>query len=503
MAVIDLTDLQEKSFLKEARRARRRDPPRRRLQGVVCVLLVELCERFTFFGIVCNMILFCTLKLGYDNVQAAAVNLAFIGACTLTPVLVGWVAESRLGRTKVLYICAFLHFIESVSHKGPPKSCRVEEYNAVDCTAMLPVVAFPFEDFYIDTHHIVHSLARREQTLLFYGGLLSASLGIGGIRAILCPLSAYSLQDCSQRQLLSFFNWFYWLVNLNSVVVFVGIAYIQQSVAKNLGFLIPFTSVLLALITIHMARNKLIYQPKKVGSLLATFGVFLNSLKMCCVRYRHLSGEVSSWLDRAKEHNGGGYSEAHVENVKTLVKLFPFFALQLLYRASVTQIPSGYYIQTMNSNLNLNGFLLPIAAMNVISILPLLVLAPFLECVSTCFFSFRRASLSPTALIIAGHLCAAFSAVVAGISELQRKRYPTVEQALSGKVLHVSSMPCLQLAPQYILLGMAEALVTPACKNAFYNPLLCGFSLRAAKGPQWLTYKGTAKWSHAIRSPLV
>ncbi|MGH0165815.1 UNVERIFIED_CONTAM: hypothetical protein FKN15_058002 [Acipenser sinensis] len=257
--------------------------------------------------------------------------------------------------------------------------------------------------------------------------------------------------------------WFYWLVNLNSVVVFVGIAYIQQSVAKNLGFLIPFTSVLLALITIHMARNKLIYQPKKVGSLLATFGVFLNSLKMCCVRYRHLSGEVSSWLDRAKEHNGGGYSEAHVENVKTLVKLFPFFALQLLYRASVTQIPSGYYIQTMNSNLNLNGFLLPIAAMNVISILPLLVLAPFLECVSTCFFSFRRASLSPTALIIAGHLCAAFSAVVAGISELQRKRYPTVEQALSGKVLHVSSMPCLQLAPQYILLGMAEALVTPAC----------------------------------------
>ncbi|KAK1167247.1 solute carrier family 15 member 5 [Acipenser oxyrinchus oxyrinchus] len=446
MAVIDLTDLQEKSFLKQAttqpRRARRRAPPRRMLQGVVCVLLVELCERFTFFGIVCNMILFCTLKLGYDNVQAAAVNLLFIGACTLTPVLVGWVAESRLGRTKVLYICALLHFIG---------------------TAMLPVVAFPFEDFYIDTHHIVHSLARREQTLLFYGGLLSASLGIGGIRAILCPLSAYSLQDCSQQQLLSFFNWFYWLVNLNSVVVFVGIAYIQQSVAKNLGFLIPFTSVLLALITIHMARNKLIYQPKKVGSLLATFGVFLNSLKMCCVRYRHLSGEVSSWLDRAKEHNGGGYSEAHVENVKTLVKLFPFFALQLLYRASVTQIPSGYYIQTMNSNLNLNGFLLPIAAMNVISILPLLVLAPFLECVSTCCFSFRRASLSPTALIIAGHLCAAFSVVVAGISELQRKRYPTVEQALSGKVLHVSSMPCLQLAPQYILLGMAEALVTPAC----------------------------------------
>lgn len=60
-----------------------------------------------------------------------------------------------------------------------------------------------------------------------------------------------------------FVSRFYWLVNLNSTMVFLGIAYIQQSVAKNLGFLIPFTSVLLALIAIHMTRNKLTYKPKK------------------------------------------------------------------------------------------------------------------------------------------------------------------------------------------------------------------------------------------------
>ena len=63
-----------------------------------------------------------------------------------------------------------------------------------------------------------------------------------------------------------------------------------------------------------------------------------------------------------------------------------------------------------------------------------------------------------------GHACATLSVLVAGLSELQRKAYPLVEQTLSGKVLHVSSMPCFQLAPQYILLGLAEALVTPACE---------------------------------------
>ena len=40
-----------------------------------------------------------------------------------------------------------------------------------------------------------------------------------------------------------------------------------------------------------------------------------------------------------------------------------------------------------------------------------------------------------------------------------------MQQTLSGKVLQVSSMTCFQLTPQYILLGVAEALVTPACKS--------------------------------------
>lgn len=72
---------------------------------------------------------------------------------------------------------------------------------------MLPVVAFPFEDFYIDTHHMTHKLDPMEQQVLFYTGLLAAALGIGGIRAILCPMGAYSLQSYNQHQLLSFFNW--------------------------------------------------------------------------------------------------------------------------------------------------------------------------------------------------------------------------------------------------------------------------------------------------------
>ncbi|XP_075066941.1 solute carrier family 15 member 5 isoform X2 [Mixophyes fleayi] len=330
-------------------------------------------------------------------------------------------------------------------------------------TVMLPVVAFPFEDFYIDTHHITHMLARREQTLLFYAGLLMASIGTGGIRAIVCPLSAYGLQGYKQKELMSFFNWFYWLVNLNSLVVFVGISYIQQSVAKNLGFLIPFMSVIMALITIHMVRNELLYQVARGGSVLTTLGVVGNAIRMCCIHYRHVGGHVPTWIDRAKEYNGGRYSNSHVENTKALMRLLPLFSVQVLYRICVTQVASGYFIQSMNSNLSLNGFLLPIAAMKIISIIPIIILAPCLESINSFLFSRRGYGLQPSASIVCGHVGAAFSLLVAGIYEIHRKWFPVVEQTLSGKVLFVSSMSCLHLAPQYVLLGMAEAMVAPAC----------------------------------------
>uniref|UniRef100_A0A803YH60 Solute carrier family 15 member 5 n=1 Tax=Meleagris gallopavo TaxID=9103 RepID=A0A803YH60_MELGA len=186
--------------------------PEKKVQEAICVLLVELCERFTFFGIVCNMILFCTVRLGYRNYQAAIVNMCFVGTSMLTPVLAGWLAECLVGRIKLV--------------------------------SLLPIVAFPFEDIYIDKRHILlHTLTKKEQKIVFYFALLTASLGIGGIRAIVCPLSAYNLENCGPKELLSFFNWFYWLINLNSAVVFVSISYIQQSVARNLGFLLPFVSV--------------------------------------------------------------------------------------------------------------------------------------------------------------------------------------------------------------------------------------------------------------------
>ncbi|XP_027975479.1 solute carrier family 15 member 5 [Eumetopias jubatus] len=407
----------------------------------ICLLLVEMCERFTFFEVVCNMIPFCTVKLGYPNYQAAILNLCFIGTSILSPMFVGWLADVCLGRNKLVYACLCLHFLG---------------------TALLSVVAFPLEDFYIGTHHMINHIPKEEQKRLFYTALLAICLGTGGMRAIICPAGAYNLQERGSQKQMSFFNWFCWIMNLKATVVFLGISYIQHSGAWALVLLIPFMSTLMALITLHMMHCNLIYQPEKCCSLLTTFGVFINALKICCLRYCRLAGDVTSWLDHAKKKNGGCYSELHVEDTKFFFTLLPLFIFQLLYRICIMQIPSGYYVQTMNSNRNLDGFLLPVAVMNVVSTLPLLILAPCIEYFSTCLFPSKRDGSFLLACIIAGNLSAALSVMVAGFFEIHRKHFPPVEQPLSGKALTVSSMPCFHLVLQYVLLGVAETLVNPA-----------------------------------------
>ncbi|XP_053413527.1 solute carrier family 15 member 5 [Nycticebus coucang] len=420
----------------------------KKIQVGICLLLVELCERFTFFEVVCNMIPFCTVKLGYLNHQAAILNLCFIGTSILTPMIAGWLTDVYVGRNKLVYSCLFLHFLG---------------------TASLFVIAFPLEDFCLGTYHVMNHIPKQEQNGLFYVALLTICFGLGGIRAIICPLNAHSLREYSSKKPMSFFNWFYWLMNLNTTVVFLGISYIQHSGAWVLVLLTPFMSILMALLTLHMMYYNLISQPEKCYSLLTTFRVFMNALKTSCLQHCRLGRDMTSWLDHAKERNGGSCKELCVEDTKFLFTLLPLFIYQLLYRICIMQIPSGYYLQTMNSNLNLDGFLLPIAVMSAISTLPLLILAPFMEYFSTCLYPPRRDGPFLLACIIAGNLSAAFSVMVAGFFEIHRKHFPSVEQLLLGKVLTVSSMPCFYLVLQYILLGVAETLVNPAFSIISYR----------------------------------
>lgn len=49
---------------------------------------------------------------------------------------------------------------------------------------------------------------------------------------------------------------FYWFINAGSFIAFLGVAYIQQNVSFSLGYLIPFISMIVALVIFVAVKSK-------------------------------------------------------------------------------------------------------------------------------------------------------------------------------------------------------------------------------------------------------
>lgn len=55
---------------------------------------------------------------------------------------------------------------------------------------------------------------------------------------------------------------FYWFINAGALVAYSGVAYIQQNISFEIGFLIPLVSMVVALILFVVAKSQyVITQP--------------------------------------------------------------------------------------------------------------------------------------------------------------------------------------------------------------------------------------------------
>ncbi|XP_076796822.1 solute carrier family 15 member 5 isoform X2 [Arvicanthis niloticus] len=391
----------------------------------------------------------------------------------------GWLADAYLGRNKLVYISLSLHFLG---------------------TSLLSVLAFPLEGFYGGSYPVSNNTPVEERAGLFHIALLTLSLGTGGIRAVVCAPDACGRREWESKKPMSFCNWTSWSMNLNAAVVFLGISGIQRLGSGAVVVLLPSLSVFTALVILYMKDFDLIYQPKNHCSLLTASRAFVRALKTHCMQYFHLGQDGSHWLDHTMGKQSGYHSEhQEKETEKVFFALLPLFSFQLVYRMCLMQVPSGYYLQTMNSNRNSGGFPLPIALMNAISLLPLLILAPFMDYFSNCLLPSKRDGPFLSACIIAGNICAASSVAVAGFLEIHRKR--PQEHSPSGKLSPISSMACVYLIPQYVLLGVSEVLVNPAVSMVTHRVIPSTF--RGTSMTFLTLFHGSACFTGALLIELV
>ena len=228
----------------------------------------------------------------------------------IVPIFGGWIADSVSGKYNAIYGSALIYVIG---------------------TALLPLVALPYASY---SHNNKLGLSSAAKHVFFAIALIFISVGTGGIKSNVSPFGAEQVQALGPGAVRTFFNWFYWFINVGSFVSYTLVVYVQTNQGFFWGYLIPFGGMVLAILIFVAARKKYICSPPNGSVLTDIFRIISSAVKrksrlkkQGCVQR---SSEIG-WLDYARVSYGGRYTDGQVNTVISLCRILPIFATMILY----------------------------------------------------------------------------------------------------------------------------------------------------------------------------
>jgi solute carrier family 15 (peptide/histidine transporter), member 3/4 len=89
----------------------------------------------------------------------------------------------------------------------------------------------------------------------FIAGLVLYAIGAGGIKANISPFGAQQVEWLGEDAVHSFFNWYYWSVNIGGCVAYLVVIYVQQEIGFDVGYGISVAALLVAIVIFLIPRN--------------------------------------------------------------------------------------------------------------------------------------------------------------------------------------------------------------------------------------------------------
>eukprot|EP00892_Ulva_mutabilis_P001566 jgi/Ulvmu1/1140/UM107_0014.1 len=444
--------------------------PRRSKLLTVCPYILgnEFCERLAFYGISTNLVIYLESVMKLNAGQSSIQTSLFSGTCYLTPLLGAWLADGYWGRYKTILVF-------SVIYAGGMA--------LLASSALVPGLS-----------PLGGAVPTVPQLAVLYTALYVVALGTGGIKPNVSAFGADQFDDKSRaerREKQSFFNWFYFSINVGSLIACTVIVWIQGR-SWGVGFAIPAVAMLLAVL-IFVAGNGRYKHEKPTGSPLErvadiTWHACGHSLRrlLCCGTQPQeastprsgsadpqamfagaLAGaqdEVPDALDAA----GGqrGYTREQVDEVRMVLRLGPILLLSVAYWTIYQQMASVFVLQGrhMDTIVRLGGsstFDVPPASMALFDTLSIIILIPIYDGIVHPVMKRLRCDLTMLQRIGWGFLVASAAMVVAGVVEGRRIAALTADPPAN---IHISTQIL-----QYTLVGTSEVLASIGQIEFFYD----------------------------------
>ncbi|VFR03361.1 unnamed protein product [Cuscuta campestris] len=457
------------------------NPARKRETGTwkACPFILgnECCERLAYYGMSTNLVLYFKHRLNQHSATASRNVSNWAGTCYITPLIGAFLADSYMGRYwtiaafSILYVFGMALLTLSASLSALKPTCS----NGV-CN---PTVG---------------------QTSVSFIALYVIALATGGIKPCVSSFGADQFDDgdeVERRQKSSFFNWFYFSINIGALVASSVLVWMQDNVGWGWGFGIPAATMVIAVAS-FFSGTKLYRKQRPGGSPLTRIcQVVVASLRKCQVEvpkeksllYETVDAESAIFGSCKLDHTNGfqffdkaavktesdkreGLMDddpwrlctvTQVEELKAVVRMLPIWATGIIFSTVYSQVTTLFVLQgaAMDTRVGPTKFKIPPASLSIFDTLSVIFWVPIYERIIVPVsrkFTGHENGLTTLQRIGTGFAISIFAMSSAGI--LERIRLKHVEEV---------SMSILWQVPQYFLIGCAEVFTLIGQLEFFYE----------------------------------
>ncbi|XP_031483299.1 protein NRT1/ PTR FAMILY 6.3-like [Nymphaea colorata] len=441
------------------------------------ILGVELTERLTTLGIAVNLVTYLTGVMHLGSARSANMVTNFLGTSFLLCLFGGFIADTYLGRYLTI---AIFTTVQATGVTVLTVSTMVPGLRPPHCTTVDSCIK-----------------ANGTQLSVLYLALYLTALGTGGLKSSVSGLGSDQFDESSPREkskMISFFSWFFFLINIGSLAAVTVLVYIQDNLGRKWGYGICACAILVALILFLSGTRK--YRFKKLaGSPITRVARVISTAwrnrhrdlpsdptllyqgDMTCVngdaykrtittvahtkRFRFLDKAAiivdDHGMDPEKKSERNIISLAQVEEVKLVLSMMPIWATTIIFWTAYAQMTTFSVQQATTMDRRLVGsFQIPAASLTVFFVGSVLVVVPIYDRAVVPIarrFTGRREGITTLQRIGVGLVLSILAMVASALTEIKRLSVAHATPSPSGTV----PLSVFWLVPQFFLVGAGEA----------------------------------------------